>query len=100
MGRKLKVKCLVLDHDDTVVKSTPEINYPSFKNALAQLRPEGSELIPHAYEGEQRLLSGKCKGAGRIIICLGKREIIIDFPFYIIGFGAGEEKNVGLDLKI
>ena len=24
MNRKLKVKCLVLDHDDTVVKSTPE----------------------------------------------------------------------------
>lgn len=40
MGRKLRVKCLVLDHDDTVVKSTPEINYPSFKKALAMLRPE------------------------------------------------------------
>ena len=40
MNRKLKVKCLVLDHDDTVVKSTPEINYPSFKKALEILRPE------------------------------------------------------------
>lgn len=40
MGRDLRVKCLVLDHDDTAVKSTPEINYPSFKKALSVLRPE------------------------------------------------------------
>ena len=40
MNRELRVKCLVLDHDDTAVKSTPEINYPSFKRALAVLRPE------------------------------------------------------------
>ena len=25
--RELRVRCLVLDHDDTVVKSTPEINF-------------------------------------------------------------------------
>lgn len=40
MKRELRVKCLVLDHDDTVVKSTPEINYPSFKSALEVLRPD------------------------------------------------------------
>ena len=34
-----KVKCLVLDHDDTVVKSTPQINYPAFQKALSVLRP-------------------------------------------------------------
>lgn len=28
--RELRVRCLVLDHDDTVVKSTPEINFPAF----------------------------------------------------------------------
>lgn len=43
MNRKLRVKCLVLDHDDTVVKSTPEINYPAFKKSLSVLRP-GIEL--------------------------------------------------------
>lgn len=32
-------KCLVLDHDDTSVKSTPEIHYPSFVNTLKVLRP-------------------------------------------------------------
>jgi phosphoglycolate phosphatase/pyrophosphatase PpaX len=32
-------KCLVLDHDDTSVKSTPEIHYPSFVNTLKVIRP-------------------------------------------------------------
>ncbi len=36
----LKYKCLVLDHDDTAVKSTPSINYPSFVESLALLRPD------------------------------------------------------------
>ncbi len=36
----LKYKCLVLDHDDTVVMSTPEIHYPQFVRTLAKLRPE------------------------------------------------------------
>ncbi|HOK48860.1 MAG TPA: hydrolase, partial [Sedimentibacter sp.] len=30
----MKYKCLVLDHDDTAVKSTPDIHYPSFVKAL------------------------------------------------------------------
>jgi len=42
-SKELRMKCLVLDHDDTVVMSTPEINYPSFKEALSVLRP-GMEL--------------------------------------------------------
>ena len=36
----LRYPCLVLDHDDTVVQSTPMIHYPSFVNTLRQLRPE------------------------------------------------------------
>ncbi len=35
----MRYKCLVLDHDDTVVKSTPSIHYPSFLEALRVLRP-------------------------------------------------------------
>ncbi|AIF42113.1 HAD family hydrolase [Virgibacillus sp. SK37] len=35
----LKYKCLILDHDDTGVKSTPDIHYPSFVEALIDLRP-------------------------------------------------------------
>jgi len=40
----LKYKCLVLDHDDTVVKSTPDIHYPSFAEALKVLRPDSRPL--------------------------------------------------------
>lgn len=36
----MKYKCLILDHDDTAVKSTPDIHYPSFVKALKSLRPE------------------------------------------------------------
>lgn len=40
----LKYKCLILDHDDTAVKSTPEIHYPSFVEALNDLRPNEPTL--------------------------------------------------------
>lgn len=36
----MKYRCLILDHDDTAVKSTPEIHYPSFIEALKVLRPD------------------------------------------------------------
>ncbi len=36
----MKYKCLILDHDYTVVKSTPDIHYPSFVDALKTLRPK------------------------------------------------------------
>ncbi len=36
----MKYKCLILDHDDTAVKSTPNIHYPSFIEALKSLRPD------------------------------------------------------------
>ena len=35
----LKYPCLVLDHDDTVVRSEATVNYPSFCAALEVLRP-------------------------------------------------------------
>lgn len=37
--------CLVLDHDDTLVQSTPSINYPAFAQSLAVLRP--GKTIPY-----------------------------------------------------
>lgn len=40
----MKYRCLILDHDDTVVKSTPDIHYPSFIDALKTLRPNMSPL--------------------------------------------------------
>ena len=35
----MKYKCLVLDHDDTVVDSTASIHYPSFLAYVAEYRP-------------------------------------------------------------
>ena len=35
----MKYKCLVLDHDDTVVDSTAEIHYPCFVEYLEKTRP-------------------------------------------------------------
>lgn len=36
----IKYKCLVLDHDDTTVKSTPDIHYPQWLETLAVMRPD------------------------------------------------------------
>lgn len=36
----LKYKCIIFDHDDTVVKSTPQIHYPSFVKTMKKMRPE------------------------------------------------------------
>ena len=35
----LRYPCLVLDHDDTVVRSEATVNYPAFLQALRELRP-------------------------------------------------------------
>ena len=35
----MRYKCLVLDHDDTVVNSTAVIHFPSFLAYLARVRP-------------------------------------------------------------
>jgi hypothetical protein len=40
----VKYRCLVLDHDDTAVQSTPAIHYPSFIEALKFLRPDAKPL--------------------------------------------------------
>ncbi|MDD2218158.1 MAG: HAD hydrolase-like protein [Eubacteriales bacterium] len=42
----MRYKCLILDHDDTAVKSTPELHYPAFCEIMERLRPrhEGYSL--------------------------------------------------------
>lgn len=35
-----RYKCLIIDHDDTVVDSTSQINFPAFMAALKVLRPK------------------------------------------------------------
>ena len=36
---KLKYKCLVFDHDDTVMDSTRHVHWPAFLGAMEQMRP-------------------------------------------------------------
>ena len=36
---KLRYRCLVLDHDDTTVRSTPDIHYPQWLETLRLMRP-------------------------------------------------------------
>lgn len=48
---KPRYKCLILDHDDTVVKSTPEIHYPSFAEALSALRPNEKPISLEEFVG-------------------------------------------------
>ncbi len=36
----MKYKCLILDHDDTVVNSTVQVHYPSMAECMAELRPD------------------------------------------------------------
>lgn len=47
----LKYKCLVLDHDDTVVQSEATVNYPCFCQFLKQYRP-GMTITLQDYVGD------------------------------------------------
>lgn len=40
----MRYSCLILDHDDTVSESTPDIHYPSFIEAMRILRPDMEPL--------------------------------------------------------
>lgn len=44
----MRYKCLVLDHDDTVVDTTPSIHYPAFLEAMRVIRPD--EPLPTVEE--------------------------------------------------
>lgn len=57
----LKYKCLVLDHDDTVVQSEAMVNYPFFVEFLKEYRP-GMTITAHEYVSE-------CYDPGYIEMC-------------------------------
>ena len=60
--KKMKYKCLVLDHDDTTVNSTPCIHYPAFLKILEELRP-GIK-----YSREEFLLRNFTPGLGKFYV--------------------------------
>ena len=42
----LKYKCLVLDHDDTVVQTEKTIGYPYFRDYIEKIRPGQTLSFP------------------------------------------------------
>lgn len=57
----LRYKCLVFDHDDTVVQSEATVNYPFFVEFLKEYRP-GMTITAHQYISE-------CYSPGYIEMC-------------------------------
>ena len=45
----MRYRCLILDHDDTSVRSTAEIHYPSYVEAMRRLRPTLQPLDIHGF---------------------------------------------------
>lgn len=62
MSRGPAYRCLVLDHDDTVVRSEETVNYPAFLEMLAKFRPEA--LPPTLPE-----FTRWCSGRGYVALC-------------------------------
>ena len=72
----LKYKCLILDHDDTVVQSEATVNYPFFVGFLKQYRP-GMHITQHEYISE-------CYEPGYIQMCrqrfgFSDQELLIEY---------------------
>lgn len=45
----MKYRCLILDHDDTSVQSTPEIHYPAHLEVMKKLRPNVEPASLHEW---------------------------------------------------
>lgn len=72
----LRYKCLVLDHDDTVVQSEATVNYPFFVEFLKEYRP-GMTMTAHEYIAE-------CYSPGYIEMCrrrfgFSDEELLIEY---------------------
>ena len=72
----LRYKCLILDHDDTVVQSEATVNYPFFVDFLKEYRP-GMTITQHEY------ISG-CFQPGYIEMCKQRfgftdEELLIEY---------------------
>lgn len=45
----MRYRCLVLDHDDTVVESTEALHYPAFLDAMEKMRPDFAGMTLQEY---------------------------------------------------
>ena len=69
----LNYRCLVLDHDDTVVRSEETVNYPSFLEALKVRQNHHTRgihplvLLPWLFRSLQRLYRPDARGDRRAV---------------------------------
>jgi phosphoglycolate phosphatase len=70
--RTLRRRCLVLDHDDTAVNSTPTIHYPAYCQVLGTLRPGEA---PPTLAGFYRILQRGFAKHLRSELCLSPSEV-------------------------
>ena len=77
----MKYKCLVLDHDDTVVSSTAEIHFPCFVEYLKMTRPE----IADSYTLESYLVKNFDPGITSILrdeLSMDEREMQEEIDYW------------------
>lgn len=75
----LKYKCLVLDHDDTVVQSETTVNYPCFCRFLEQYRPGMTISLPeYISDCCQMTFIEMCKTR----FCLTEEELHEEYLFW------------------
>lgn len=70
MANRLKIPCLVVDHDDTVVNSTATVHFPCFVQYLREFYPQ----IQHEYTLEEYFLKNFDPG----VVALFREEIGMD----------------------
>lgn len=79
MADGLRYRCLVLDHDDTVMDSTREIHYPAFLKAMEVLRPG----ITMTLEDYYRLnFHPGLPVYYRDVVCLTEQELDLEYQIW------------------
>lgn len=75
----LKYRCLILDHDDTVVQSEKTINYPCFCQFMSKLRPDIKITLEEYIRG--------CYFPGFVKMCrqwyhFTERELVDEYQYW------------------
>ena len=97
-----RYRCLVLDHDDTSVQSTPTVHYPAYVETMRRLRPQ---LTPATREEFIRLwFESRFMETCRDVYHFTPEEMqlhivlvhLIDLTCQIIGKQMHEEIDLGM----
>ena len=89
----LKFKCLVLDHDDTIVQTERTIGYPYFRDYIARIRP--GQTLPNG-----QIADPSTALAETLEALLGAHFAYSVEPFELSPFPYAGRKNVREDKGI